>query len=239
MKVTLGQMYESLRGKNQRTGGSVLYPVAGRQFARQNVVPANPNTSFQQSRRGAFSLASKAFSPLNVATKAEWAEAAAFLPRTDANGQQYSMGALGLFVSVNATRLLSGLSTTEDSPTAISIGGPTVIGPLTIAVGGVTASIDITFSAEIVTPEWLFELTSPLPGEAKQPQNSDFQLATLASNGSYIQATTSVQTVVFQVADLKKTFAGDDRIGIRVTGFSDEFVKGGNTVLVADVIQAS
>ena len=83
----ISPLISEARGK---LGGSVFARNSAGQYVRAKTQPANPQTTSQQANRALFAAASKQWSTLSAATRAQWSGAAANMVRRDSLGQKFT-----------------------------------------------------------------------------------------------------------------------------------------------------
>lgn len=222
--LTLQQPFATFRGRDSRIQGNVLYPAGGRMFSRSFVQPANPGSAAQATVRAALTAASQAFSDLSTAEVAAWQALADALPRTDPNGNEFSIGAKGMYVSVNAERILDGLAVDDVAPAAVTQAAATGITSLTDDTGPDVN--DLIFTHGNADGFFIVEWTAPLPGTARQPRDNDFVLPSVDMADSIIAQAASPQTFSLADAANRLVLASGARVGVRITSLSPGYVKG-------------
>ena len=111
-------------------GGSTFSHNRFGMYVRARRVPVNPNTTFQQSQRDAFSQASALWRTLTGAQRAGWEAYAAATPVTNSLGQQTYLSGFQQFTATNALGQRLGFSpllAAPASPGRAPIGMPTVV----------------------------------------------------------------------------------------------------------------
>jgi len=224
--ITLVSPYGSFRGRDSVSAGGVLFPRGGRNFRRTFVQPANPNTSFQQVVRSAMAEASQGFSQLADNDLPGWQTLADALPRTDPNGNSFILQPKQWYVSVNTYRLLDGQALLDTAPAATS---PLSFGTLTSLVYSVGPPqlIDLTFTNSAGPRLFFIESTAPLPGVRRQPRDTDFRSWAILFPDAIVPRSASPQTEQLNIdTQARIAYQVGDRVGIRMTAISDDYVKG-------------
>jgi hypothetical protein len=224
--VTLQQPYKSIRGRNAVVGGQVLFPKGNRNFARVNNPPANPNSSIQQLVRANLTATAQGFSAISLAQKTAWETFAKNYARKDANGTAYPINGQAAYTSVNSYRKLDGQALTATAPsfaftaavTAASISG----------ASGTTFVITLTAAASF-SGFVLVELSEALPGITRVARPNDCRIPMLAANvAACVLAVVSGTTTTLTLTNsqMRFTYADSDRVGVRLTSLSSNYVKG-------------
>lgn len=223
-QIRLESPYAVWRGKDQTSGGNVLFPVEGRMYARPNTPGANPKSVLQTSIRTTLGAVSASFSGLSAAYRNTWETAAREYTRTDKDGQPYQPGAKALFVSVNWYRSQAGLAL---APTAPSLTGPVTM----LRAPSVTVSDDtttFTFDSETADGIVLLEASRALPGKARRAKKGDCRLVDTAdSTNNFTAAVAGAMSISVTGAARRHVYDVGDRIGLRATLMSDGFVRQG------------
>jgi hypothetical protein len=131
-------------GELSGSGGSV---TASRNrfgpYFRNRVIPVNPNTPGQTSRRVAFSNASSLWKTLSAAQKLSWEEFGAQYVRTDSLGGTYTLNGFMAFMETNIYRQLFGVAIALD-PTGFEALATLTSQALTATITGPVLSLAFT-----------------------------------------------------------------------------------------------
>ena len=125
-------------------GGSTFSHNRFGMYTRARRVPVNPNTTFQQSQRDAFSSASALWRTISDAERASWEAYAAATPVVNSLGQTVFLSGSQQFVASASLALRFGMSTTNVAPVTpgrAALGMPTLVLDAS-ANTGVAASFD-------------------------------------------------------------------------------------------------
>lgn len=218
---------EAIRGLVGGDNGQVLYPVAGRQFGRQNVQPLNPQSTLQTSWRGFMTAISQAFGSLTVAQIAGWATLGSQIVRTDEFGQEYTLNAEQAYMAVNSARLANGQALVSVAPAYSLRALDATNGEMTYDSG--EDAIQFSLSAVTSTPGFIWARFSQLlPGNARQARMTDVKTMSVDFAGA-IQSIPQDPTVDFQfnVVNLTPKPSGiTDRIGVYFQAYDANYVPG-------------
>lgn len=217
MLVQNSPLFEAFRG---RFADSVLYPVSGRQIARQFVVPANPQSSFQNDVRSIFSSASVGYSNLNSSEKQSWIDAAAGISLIDEFGQPYQITPKGLYIRVNAYRLLDGQALLDTAP---AIGSPTPYTDVSVAMDGSDVEINVTggSASDLV----VVYFSAPLPGQTRVARLNDLRLPMEDSADSIVTGSAG-GFLSLAVANLRLNLSVGARVGCRLLPLTSNYIPG-------------
>lgn len=208
----------------------MFYPIAGRQISRQFVVPANPDTTYQQTARTIFSTISSAYTALTPAEKSSWETLAASTTIIDKDGQETTIPTKALFQRINQYRVLHGqaIATTAPTPVAGSIASlpDTVSVDLTLSTGAIAISVAGASSSDGSLYE--ISITPVLPGTTRVARETDLRLATVTPANS-IRPATSASSISWSVGagavNLRQSFtAGTHRIGVKIVSLSSVYI---------------
>lgn len=137
----LSAPFEQLSGAIGGENGVVAMPDRnGRTLLRENFIPFNPGSSFQQQIRADFTTVSGQYSLLNESQKDAWSQAASGLEETGRLGDPYGITGHMLFIRVNMYRLLDNAGITQTPPSTLGEPGPTAINA-SIASGDVLLDV--------------------------------------------------------------------------------------------------
>lgn len=218
--VQLKSPYQTWRGKS---GDTVAYPVNNRMFAREFVIPSNPDDANQQSVRSNLATVAVAFQSLTPAEKAAWANLGSQMTRTDANGDSYTLSAVQAYVSVNSLRLLDGQASTDTAPSFTTALAPTITSITTDSI-----DVFVNLASTVVGILYYAQVSPPLPGETRNAYLRDLTSISAAPNqaNSIVAAGSTTMTMTIPVTDLPFSLASSDRIGLKITAISTGYVKG-------------
>lgn len=149
MKVKFGMMITDGLGK---LGGHVVQRNAYGLFARTYVVPANPQTLFQQDRRAIVEDRIRQWPLLTDAQRAAWQALTADYPRTDGLGNSYFMTGQNLFVSLNLNLWMIGQGLIDAAPVKRI---PDAIGEFSVVTDVAGVTMEITLDATYVDADAL------------------------------------------------------------------------------------
>lgn len=111
-------------------------------YARQRVVPVNPNTPAQSAVRSAFSSLNAAWSLLTDAQREAWSVYGLNTVAVDRLGQGIVLPGRQWYIGNNALRLQAGLSIVDDGPTTFGL--PTMTLPVPTVTAGDPISVAFT-----------------------------------------------------------------------------------------------
>lgn len=222
MLIIPSPLFTSFRNK---FGTSVLYPIAGRQIGREFVVPFNPETAEQSAVRGDFGNASIAYSLLTPAEKAAWEALASSVTITDAYGQETTIPAKAMYMRVNAYRQLNGQAITDTAPSIDSHPIAQIVDdiPVVIATGAATITISASPVVFPVDALYFVRMTAPLPGTTRVARRTDLRQLNDLSASSFVPATTT-SAMAMSSADLRFTYADQDRVGLEIVTLTADYV---------------
>jgi hypothetical protein len=121
---------EAMSSASGSIGGTTYSHNRFGMYRRARRVPVNPNTTFQQSQRDAFSNASSLWRTLTAPQRAGWEAYAAATPTTNSLGQTVFLTGAQQFTASNAFGFRLGLSSFLDAPTTpgrTPLGMPTIV----------------------------------------------------------------------------------------------------------------
>lgn len=121
MLIKFGSIVTDGRGK---LGGQVYSKNRGGNYVRNNTVPTNPRTQFQQSGRAALGQFSAAWSGLTEQQRAAWDAATERYQRTNVFGDKRKLTGKNLFTSLNKELALVGGITWVNPPEPHEIATP-------------------------------------------------------------------------------------------------------------------
>ncbi len=220
MLVKLAIPYENLAGKHEGGGnGLVNYRSRGRQFARNYVIPANPQSETQDIMRIWFSQVSTAWKLVTDNEAAAWATLAQAMPASDIFGQPYQWFPNNAYLAVNSLRLIAGDSITDTAPTYALAVAPTIS---TATVGSNTLTINLT--GTVSGQRYLLRVTPPLSSPRYSARNNEFRLITDAFDESV--ATASGTTLSVGLSIDRFTVASGDRVGIIAQAMTATYIPG-------------
>lgn len=220
---------------NKLDNGIVAYKSLGRQFSRNYVVPANPDTTAQSAVRTAFAAASVAYSSLSQAEVAAWTAFAATMPvRIDSLGRTYPWTARAIYQAVNSYRSLNTVGTGDTVP-ADYVSFNLAKGTSVVAAGNLTIQIIVPGAATATTNEFgLVRITPPLSGTALVARRTDLRLPTATPSDAFIDTSAggtvnAVFTTASILAQMGFTPTIGQRIGIQLLPLRTEYVPGYDT----------
>lgn len=128
-----------------RLGTAVSYKTRSGQFRRRYVIPRDPRTQLQVSRRAALRRAAYLWGKLTDSQRAAWAAAAHGVRTRRRVNQSGALSGYLLFVKINCNLASLGLPTVADPPDAPRF-GLSPVGQLTItdAKGGIALKLDLS-----------------------------------------------------------------------------------------------
>lgn len=121
MLIKFGSIVVDGRGK---LGGQVYSKNRGGNYVRNNAVPTNPQTTFQQQQRAQLTQLSQGWSALTPEQIRDWNNATAEFQRSNAFGDQKRLSGKNLYTSLNRELLVSGQSIISDAPSPGEINVP-------------------------------------------------------------------------------------------------------------------
>jgi hypothetical protein len=234
--LTLKSPFRTARGRDSVSGGNVLYPRDGRQFARQHVVGADPLTSSQGIIRGYIATASAALQQVSDSEWANWIALAGSLVRLDPNRNSYSLRPVDAYLSVQLYRQIAGLEISNVAPPPGAPPDPPR--PTSIArfpSGG--GSYDLTIDHDREDGYWIVEMTDALPGLVRRARKNEFRLWSLDQSSAIVPVSESPQIISIAVDDARFAPAANDRVAVRLGSLSPGFVVGARAsrhVIVGD-----
>lgn len=224
MLVKLSIPYENLAGKHEGSGnGIVNYRSRNRQFARNYVIPANPQSEAQSIMRLFFTQVSQAWQAVTDGEAAGWATLASQMPANDIFGQPYQWFPNNAYLAVNTLGLIGGASITDTAPTYALASAP-VIGAVTYATSTLTVNLSGTVSGQ----RYAVRVTPPLSSPRYQARNNEFRFITDALDESV--GTASGTTLVLNLATDRFTLAVGNRIGIIVHAMTSTYIPGQSAI---------
>lgn len=121
---------ESMTSASGSIGGVTYSHNRSGMYRRARRVPVNPNTTFQQSQRDAFSTASALWRTLTAPQRASWEAYAASSPTTNALGQTIFLTGSQQFTACQSLAIRLGVATTTAAPASTgrsALGMPGII----------------------------------------------------------------------------------------------------------------
>jgi len=189
-KVSFSAGIQEIKGK---LGNIVFQAGRGSSTVRQLVIPANPNTSDQITRRNALSVRSKAWANLTEAQRIAWDNAAASgsWALTDAFGVDFNPSGEQLYLQLNLTiALVGGAAIT--SPPAKATFPALVMGAFT--VNGTTPALSLAYTGTLgANMTLVISTTDNLSAGIMSPQNSEFRVITTSTSATPIDLTAAFQ----------------------------------------------
>lgn len=222
MLIKCSAPVESFRGKLGGLDGVVGYPVGGRQIAREMVVPANPDTTPQQTIRGYLSNAAVAFQSLTAAEKADWKATGLLTDLTDAYGQKYNPSAIQLYQRVNCYRQIDGQAITDTAPNYEVQPAPTSVAAAIVAGD---LQITITHANTPADVMWAIRVTPAQPSAVRLARRNELRYITALMSDSIVSGGASPQAVTLGQDNF--TIVATDAIGIQVIALTDDYLPGG------------
>lgn len=135
---------ESMTSASGSIGGVTYSHNRSGMYRRARRVPVNPNTTFQQSQRDAFTSASAFWRTLTAPQRAAWEAYAAASPTTNPLGQTIYLTGSQQYVAANSLALRYGLGLVTGAPSTpgrAALGMPTIVIDAS-ALTAVVASVD-------------------------------------------------------------------------------------------------
>lgn len=221
---TLIAPYAQISGKVGGDAGNVAYVAGGRQFCRDLVDPANPQSEQQIAVRSALSLASQAYQTTTDSERAAWDALADNYNRDDALGQTYDLTGQMLYMQVNLYRQLAGEVITDTAP---SYSLPIFSGvPELAEVGGqtyrTTESLNQTYTGFVLVSVSTFS-----PSLARQIRDNELVVATTASADAFLAVTAdSPFSAAILQANLRYYYAGSTRCGVKYQPLTSDYLPG-------------
>lgn len=196
-KVLLSSPVRGLQGKFALSDVCYFIGKNGLTYARSAGDVANPRTAPQQSVRGYFTSASKAWQTLTPTQRAAWLNYAQTYYTTNEQGQAVQPSGLNTFVKANTVRQVLGLAIVTDAPTAAPPAPLTSIEQLG-AQNPDTLGITITHSIATVTGlQVIVRMTPATLSPARAPRPTDLRYCCGVSAASAKALTASGTDLVF------------------------------------------
>lgn len=204
-KWKLNPMAESVRRK---IGNLVFWPLpSGRVISRSRVIPANPQTQYQDVARDALAIASGVWAATSSAERDTWTIKAAAYSRVDEDGNPYALNGRTLCTMVNYWRALDGLASITTFPAGS--GTPpvfvTAVDGLERDLGGAGYTLYFRYGST-GNFKFVVRATKTLPGGRVVFQRSDYRLPTDDAADSIITkaiAAAGPNTLALVTADLR------------------------------------
>jgi len=222
MLIKCSAPVESFRGKLGGLDGIVGYPVGGRMFGRNMVVPANPNTTMQQLVRGYLAAGAVAFQSVTKIEKADWESLAENVILADKYGQKFTPSAIQLYQRVNMYRQLDGQAITDTAPAydiqpaATSVAGTIAAGDLQIDITHSNTPADVIFAVRV---------TDTLPSAVRNARENELRYIDASPADCIAPGGVSPQSVTMDMDNF--TVAIGDYIGVEIVSLSDAYLPGG------------
>lgn len=224
-KIRLAFPVDGIRGAIRGRSGLVYFLWRGLQVARRFVIPANPDSTAQQTVRAWFTAAAQQFGSISPAEKTGWETYAQLVPR-QVDGQTLILPAIDAYLEINSIRQLAGQAITDTAPTALADFAVTAIADWVDATPDI--EFDVTHSATVTAGRFLYiKMTAPLNSARVDPPASAYRSAIPPQTGGTIVAlAASPQTVTLTLADLWTGFSVGDFAGISAQPLSTQYVPG-------------
>lgn len=211
-KVLLSSPVRGLQGKF--AGSDVCYFMGknGLTYARTAGSVANPRTAPQQSMRGYFTSASKAWQTLTPEQRDAWlAYARLYYTRNDA-GNPVQPSGLNTFVKANSIRQVLGLPLVTAAPVVAPPAPLTAL--LSVAgMGPDTLGLEITHSIASVTGlQVIVRMTPATISQARAPRLTDMRFVCGVGSASALPLTASGTELTFTPTVF--TLGDGDRFGV-------------------------
>lgn len=230
MKVAFQQPIAAASGRASSpgtSGGIVLWTSSGAGYARQFVIPGNPQTSKQTGMRALFSAVATAFKSLNAAEKTLWEERAGLITQTNPVGGEFNLQAMGYYQRVNIYRLMNAQAVDDAAPIPSTPATPDSINSATI--NGTDIEVSVTHQLEGTGAFLYVRLTKPLPSSTRNARQTDLRTITETFAESIIDVAASPQTIALPMDEF--VLAANDFIGVEVTPISSDYVPGTSNFL--------
>lgn len=118
-----GNIIVDMRGK---ISGNVYSKNKGGTYSRTRVVPTNPQTSYQTTRRSILTSLSQAWRGLTAAQRTSWINAVGNYKRINRVGDQINLSGNSLYVSLNKNLQDVGIAANASAPAPASVDTVTV-----------------------------------------------------------------------------------------------------------------
>lgn len=209
-KIIFGAFIADMKGK---VGATVFQSNKGGAFARNRVVPSNPQTEAQTRVRGDLSTLSSQWRGLTDGQRNAWSAAAPNFPYQDRLGQTKTYSGQQLFMKLNTQLLAVNPSQTllADPPTPVEMpSGVAIWDTLESDTGDLNALVGVTSAGYVQADHWLqIKTTDGLSTGIMRPSLSLFkqvQVSNPASLASPISAGVAMTTLFGSIAIGKKVF---------------------------------
>lgn len=139
---------ESMTSASGSIGGVTYSHNRSGMYRRARRVPVNPNTTFQQSQRDAFTTASAAWRAITSGQRAAWEAYATATPITNPLGQTIFQTGAQAFTGLNSLLLRLGVPQQDDAPSTPgrqALGMPTIVvdnSASTAVIASIDAAVD-------------------------------------------------------------------------------------------------
>lgn len=141
--IQLGAFLTDISGK---IGGTVFSKNRGGSYAKNKVIPNNPQTIAQSLARGRFGALSSAWRSLTQGARDSWTAATNSFPRINRLGKTVILSGNALYTSLNSNLLDVGLPQLEFAPTPVGV-TEFITEINTLDFNGVSTDIDLNFTA--------------------------------------------------------------------------------------------
>src|SRR3989304_7368357 len=121
--IKMGAFVADISGK---VGATIFPRNKGGSYAKNRVVPANPQSSFQANVRSLFTAITQAWSGLTSNQRTGWNSAVGDFPYQNRLGETKTLSGKALFQKLNENLLNVGESVIDDAPSPVSV--PSVTG---------------------------------------------------------------------------------------------------------------
>lgn len=195
-----------------KAGGSVFSHNQGGMYAKNFVVPTNPNTLAQQKARGQFGSMATLYSSLDANVKEGWKQSTVNFPYTNRLGDQKTLSAISLFVSLNSTLEEIGQPVVTTPPTFMApeqAKGLQVVSEYSATPGASTLVVSgTTFATGTQNTQVLIQATKVHPAESITPQGGYRTIGSTAtpSNAFSVDLIDSWQSIYGNLPDSGRIF---------------------------------
>lgn len=222
--IQLAEPFKSFRGRDEVTGGQVLYPALRRNFSRTFVQPANPQTTYQDTIRTIFTALTQLYSTLTDAENLTWIDLAKNLVRKDADGNDIAPKPKPTFIEVGFWNIALGNAPPATAP-------PYVTTPGILAISAVKRTVldtgwQFTYTWDGDPTNLALKNTGALPGLRRQPRITDYRFSRQTPDTSVDAITNAGGTITILDAASRFAIATADRIGQLLQIITDDGLPG-------------
>lgn len=226
MKVHLHPDIQSFRGRFI----DAVYQISqnGIQVKRNFVVPANPQTQFQQQVRSAFGTVAGDWANVSGLQRQDWETLAQSYGRFNPNGTAYTLTGFQAFLMVNTFRALDGQALTQAAPQFPSIGSVAFI---TVENDQVNQEVSFNFQ-DLDVGTFLYKIrVNPVTPEPYALTIENARFVTIDPADAIISGTPVAQAVSLTIpyAELRSdlidwaNLAGGERIAVNIQKLSTDY----------------